>query len=85
MHYFDQFCSYTEEIIGNKHCYIFTGPCIITKKQYTVKVPANELYAYNQGALIQDALLSVSVLDREFLMSGISPEGFNIVFNKGKE
>ena len=34
-------------------------------------VPAGELYRYRQGAYIQDALKSVSVDDREFLMSGI--------------
>ncbi len=83
--YASNFCTYTEEIIGNKHCYIFTGPCIITKKQYTVKIPANELYDYNQGALIQEAMPSVSAPDREFLMSGISPEAFAKMFKEEEE
>lgn len=86
MFYADNFCKYTETIEGGKHYYVFTGPCIITKKMYTVKIPGPELYAYNHsGKHIQDAMPSVSADDRQFLMSGHSPEGWEIVFGKDED
>ena len=74
-----QHCTY-EEKYEPKHVYIFTGTCLITKKKHSVTVPGPELYAYNQGKHIQDAMPSVSPEDREFLMSGYSPEGWKQVF-----
>lgn len=74
MRYADSFCTYTEAM--NPHRYIFTGPCRVTKVQYSVEIPSEELYAYRQGAMIQDAMKSVSKDNREFLMSGYSPAGW---------
>jgi hypothetical protein len=82
--YADSFCSYEEAFDNDVHGYFFTGVCHITKKPYNVFVPSKELYAYRQGALIQDALKSVSAEDREFLMSGTSPEGWKKIFG-GKD
>lgn len=47
--------------------------------KYSVFVPADELFAYRQGELIQDAMPSLNADDREFLMTGMVPElkGFN--------
>ncbi len=42
--------------------------------RYSVFVPANELFAYRQGELIQNAMPSLNADDREFLMTGIIPE-----------
>lgn len=42
--------------------------------RYSVFVPANELFAYRQGELIQHAMPSLNADDREFLMTGIIPE-----------
>jgi hypothetical protein len=53
---------------------------MVTRKMYSVRVPKAELYAYNQGMCIQEAMPSVSKNDREFLMSGYSPEGWKQVF-----
>ena len=39
-------------------------------KHHEVKVPAEELFEYRDGKYIQDALVSVSALDREFLLTG---------------
>lgn len=78
MMYADNACSYRE--LRDPHRYVFSGQCIVTKKEYSVTVPAQELYAYRQGELIQTALKSVSAGDREFLMSGISPDGWNQTF-----
>ncbi len=81
MMYADNLCTYTEDSIY----YIFTGSCIQTKKKYSVRVPKAELYAYRQGIQhIQDAMPSVSPGDREFLMTGISPEGFKQIFSGGE-
>ena len=39
-------------------------------KHHEVMVPAEELFEYRNGEYIQDALVSVSALDREFLLTG---------------
>lgn len=80
MRYAEKYCDYKETYENGEHFYIFTGKCVKTHKEYSVKVPGKELYAYNQGALIQNAMPSVSRQDREFLISGFSPEGWNILF-----
>ncbi len=80
MFYADQFCTYTESHERGKHTYTFTGPCHQTGKPYSVTVPAEGLYKYRQGALIQDAFPDLSRDDREFLMTGYSPEGWNLAF-----
>jgi hypothetical protein len=74
-------CTYTEKLVDGKHVYIFTGKCMLTRKPYSVTIPGEELYAYRQGALIQDAMPSVSAEDREFLISGYSPEGWKKAFD----
>jgi hypothetical protein len=72
--YLDQ-CTYKEQY-QPVHVYVFTGPCILTGVEHTVTLPAPGLFAYNQGALIQDAFPELSASDREFIISGISPEGW---------
>lgn len=54
-------CSY-EETWGNdgKHYYTFTGPCVMTGQTHSVTVKGSQLYAYNQGAKIQDAFPNLS-------------------------
>ncbi len=76
--YANNFCKYRE----THDFYIFSGLCVITKKPYSVKVPKEALYKYNQGALIQEAMPTVSKDDREFLISGYSPEGWKQVFGE---
>ena len=75
MRYADQFCSYEEEYTP-EHQYVYTGCCIATGKRYTVTVPGTELWAYRQGSYIQDAMPSVPPPDREFLINGVSPDGW---------
>lgn len=77
MRYANARCTY-EEVYQPRHGYVFTGPCFGEPNQtHSVFVPAEELFAYNQGELIQDAMPSVSAEDREFLISGISPKKWN--------
>jgi len=78
-------CTYTEEFGPNGHFYVFSGPCIVTKKYYSVRVPGQALYNYRSGsAPIQDAFPDMPAGDREFLMSGISPEGWAKTFKEDK-
>src|SRR4051812_47774549 len=80
MFYADRCCQYTESHEGGKHTYTFTGPCVITGRSYSVTVPGEGLYKYRQGEFIQDAFPDLPKDDREFLMSGLSPEGWAIAF-----
>ena len=55
-----------------------TGPCVVTGKQYSVVVAkeAATLY-FKLGMKIHEAFPKLSLEEREFLISGISPEGWN--------
>lgn len=68
MKYADRCLKYDEEY-APKHHYTFHGECL-EGKYHEVKVPAQELFEYRDGKYIQDALVSVSALDREFLLTG---------------
>ena len=48
---------------------------------HKVTVPAEELFAYRQGKLMQIAMPSVSADDREWLMTGIKAGEFEALFN----
>ena len=74
---------YTETYEGG-HKYHYTGKCRVTGKQWTVSVPGQELHQYRRGKHIQVAMPSLSAEDREFLLSGISPEGWDQYFGKEK-
>ena len=72
-------CTYTEN--HAEGTYTFTGPCVKTKKPYSVTIPGHELWDLNQGELLQVALKSLSSDDREFVASGYSPEGWKQLFS----
>jgi hypothetical protein len=57
------------------------GPCFVTKRPYTVRVAADCLQAYINGeGKVQDLFPELSKDQREFLISGTSPEGWNKIF-----
>lgn len=85
MRYADRFCQYTESFENGEHFYVFTGPCVVTGKPVTVKVPGAGLFAYRSGAHIQDAFPTLSTDDREFLLSGMSKEAWNETFSGEEE
>jgi hypothetical protein len=61
---------------------IVKGKCIQTGKMYSVRVRQLNLFRWlNEEEPIQIALSDVNPEDREFLISGISPEGWNQLFN----
>ena len=78
MKYLD-YCDY-KEIYEPEHVYVFTGKCVVTGKPYTVTLPAQGLFNWNQGMSVQKAFPDLSPDDREFIVSGMSPEGWNQVF-----
>lgn len=61
------------------HC-VYTGHCIGgCGEVIKVEVPLAEVRAYEKGALIQDAMPSLSASDREFLISGICGVCFDLM------
>jgi len=86
--YFDtQKVSYTERMDTDKgHVYDFTGPCHSCKKPITVTVVGVELFKFNTVArspMIQDALVSNTKEEREFLISGTCSSCFDKLFREG--
>ena len=57
-----------------------TGNCVITGEEYSCTVPTAGLQRWLDGDLIQNAMPDVSLDDREFLISGISPTGWDKAF-----
>lgn len=53
-----------------EHVYIFSGPCVFCGQERTVTVKGPELFHYRKTGRIQ-SLISNSLDDREFLISGI--------------
>lgn len=64
---------------------IITGPCIVTGQPYKVTCSIEEFESYYNGALIQDAFPNMSADDREFLISGYSDIGWDMVFGAEDE
>ena len=57
------------------------GPCVVTKKPYSVIVSEEAALNYYQlGMKAQDAFPELAAEQREFLISGTSPEGWKQVF-----
>ena len=59
--------------------------CVHTGKSYSVTVDSEDYFKWVNGELAQRAFPYLSVADREFLISGISPEGWNQLFEDEKE
>ena len=56
------------------------GTCRITKAQYSVTVPGADYARWMNGGLIQNVFPQLSAGDREWLQTGISPDGFDRIF-----
>ena len=70
MRYADRNCTTTEEYEPS-HVYVVSGRDVFTKREVTVRIPAAALFAYRQGAMIQDCMGMLSTTEREFLISGM--------------
>lgn len=68
--------------LANGSNVIVRGKCIITNTDYEVSVPLTELTAWSKGGLAQNTLKSLNADQREFLISGISPAGWERCFGE---
>ena len=71
---------YTEAYGEQGHTYTFTGPCRVTGEEYSVTGKGPELFRMRQTNSIM-ALKSLDSGDREFLISGTSPKGWDKLFS----
>lgn len=56
------------------------GHCIFSGGFFKCTVPSKEFNIWLAGKHIQEAMPNVSANDREFLISGISPQGWSNLF-----
>jgi hypothetical protein len=82
MRYATKYCSRSIQLIDGGIQFTYTGRCIVTGKEHSVTITGDNLAAYESGLNIQDAMPNVAIGDREFLQSGISPEGWALTFKK---
>jgi hypothetical protein len=78
--YEPRFDTETGREIQSLHTYTFTGPCIVTGEEYSVTVKGPELFQMRQTNSMM-ALKSLDSGDREFLISGTSPKGWDKLFS----
>ena len=58
-----------------------SGPCVVTGRQYSVVVSEEGMLAYfARGVKAKEAFPELSKEEREFLISGASPEGWRILW-----
>lgn len=59
----------------------------LSGKTYTLNIPvtASQLYNWENGMLIQEAMPNLSKDDREFILSGLTPEEWDTLLNEGEE
>jgi hypothetical protein len=63
-----------------------SGLCRVTGQYYEVNnIPGEAFHLWQRGTLIQKALPMLDADQREFLISGTSPEGWEILFPKEEE
>ena len=66
--------------------YTATGKCVFGCGTYTTApFPSSALFHYNNGKFVQDAMPMLSESDREFIMSGISPKGWESMESETEE
>lgn len=62
------------------------GKCVLTGTEYqTADFSYQNYLKYRNGAYIQDALSELAPHDREFLISGISPDGWEEMYEQEQE
>lgn len=60
-----------------------SGTCTFTGESYSVVVPSEGFARWQAGEPIQRAMPEVPAEEREFLISGISPNGWHKAFGPG--
>jgi len=67
------------EFIDDGEYVIIKGDCVFTGEFYECRVPSEGFNKWRNGELIQYALPEISGGDREFIISGISPAGWDTI------
>lgn len=63
-----------------------SGPCVVTGREYSVVVSREGVLAYFQrGVNAHEALSELAKEEREFLISGTSPEGWEMLFGSAQD
>ncbi|MEQ8238224.1 MAG: DarT ssDNA thymidine ADP-ribosyltransferase family protein [Cyclobacteriaceae bacterium] len=75
-------CSITPIDIGDEKLVICAGKCIEGGYDHSVTIPYDALIRLANGEFIQEVLPNISKGDREFLISGASPQGWEIFHDK---
>lgn len=60
--------------------YRISGTCTVTGNEYSVLITDRDALALHKGGFIQDVLGYMPKEQREFLISGVSPEGWKMLF-----
>jgi len=69
-------CQYNDVIIDGSLCVRIEGKCVFTGKSYSVTILKVDFISLLNGGDINKVLYHLNRADREFLISGISPEGW---------
>ncbi len=70
-----------EVIRNDDSTVIVSGECVLTGVQHSVTYTAEEYDAWRRGRLIQHAMPNRSVEDRDWLVTGICPTGWERMAN----
>ena len=63
-----------------------SGPCVVTGREHSVVVSREGVLAYFlRGVKAREAFPELAKEDRKFLISGTSPEGWNMLFGCTQE
>ena len=63
-----------------------SGPCVVTGREHSVVVSREGVLAYfERGVNAREAFPDLAKADREFLISGTSPEGWEMLFGYAQE
>ncbi len=57
-----------------------TSPVTGRAQSLDINVTIEQIKAWEQGSLIQDVMPQLTADEREFIISGCTPEDFNILF-----
>ena len=80
------YTQYLERIPAGEGLVQLKGPCFVTGQDHvTPPIPIAALEAYEAGAYAQVAFPMLSAEEREFIISGTSPEGWRQTFGPLEE
>lgn len=72
-----------QQVLEKEGSTFVSGVCTLTGSSYTTgAIPRPGLIDWLMGEPIQTAMPGVSIDDREFLISGASPDGWKTTFGK---